>query len=142
MSTLMKVFSQLIGGFGMPWFDLTIGVIGAISFALLALCAGSLWAFVRRRGSGSVSSSIGRSSQPAGIDKLPSDSLERSEMQFSNGSDEELWAEAAAEFESDDRRPGLWAMVFSDADGNEALAKAKYLRTRATQLKVAREARP
>ena len=49
---------------------------------------------------------------------------------------EEFWAEAAMEFDGPARRPGLWAMVFSNAHGNEASAKAGYLRARATELQA------
>lgn len=48
--------------------------------------------------------------------------------------EEEFWAEALAEYESNERRPGLWARVFSKAEGNEAVAKASYLKQRAEEL--------
>lgn len=51
-----------------------------------------------------------------------------------DGVAEECWSAASAEFESSSRRPGLWAQVFSEAEGNEAVAKAKYLRYRALEL--------
>lgn len=47
---------------------------------------------------------------------------------------EEFWAAALAEFEGTSRRPGLWARAFADAQGNEAVAKATYLRDRASEL--------
>lgn len=47
---------------------------------------------------------------------------------------EEIWARALAEFESDNRRAGLWAQMYAEADGNEATAKARYLKTRAAEL--------
>lgn len=49
---------------------------------------------------------------------------------------ETLWAAAFAEFDSAARRPGLWAKTFADANGNEAEAKAAYLRTRVNELEV------
>lgn len=48
--------------------------------------------------------------------------------------DESVWAQALAEFDSPARRPGLWAKVFADANGNESVAKAAYLRERVAQL--------
>lgn len=48
--------------------------------------------------------------------------------------DEEFWAKALAEYDGRTRRPGLWARVFSEADGNEALAKASYLKCRAEEM--------
>ena len=55
----------------------------------------------------------------------------------SNGNEDEsekLWAQALAELEGGNRRSGLWAKVFADAQGNEAAAKANYLRDRVRQL--------
>lgn len=54
--------------------------------------------------------------------------------------DEAMWASAIAEFDSSNRRPGLWARAFSAADGNESLAKARYLRARVNELEAEREA--
>ena len=48
--------------------------------------------------------------------------------------EESLWAIGLEELEGTQRRAGLWAKVFSEAAGNEALAKALYLKTRAQQL--------
>lgn len=50
-------------------------------------------------------------------------------------SDEELWANAIAEFEGRDRRPGLWAKSFAEAKGNESVAKASYLTARVAELR-------
>lgn len=47
---------------------------------------------------------------------------------------EEFWAAALAEFESVTRRPGLWARLFAEAGGEEAVAKAAYLSRRAADL--------
>ncbi len=47
---------------------------------------------------------------------------------------EQLWARALAEFESQSRRPGLWAKSFSESGGNEPVAKAAYLASRVLEL--------
>lgn len=47
---------------------------------------------------------------------------------------EQLWAAALTEFEGASRRQGLWARLFAESGGNEAFAKAEYLKTRATEL--------
>lgn len=52
--------------------------------------------------------------------------------------EEQFWSVALAEFEGSSRRTGLWAMAFSEAQGNEAVAKATYLRIRATELELER----
>lgn len=49
---------------------------------------------------------------------------------------EARWAAALVEFESDARRPGLWAKTFAEANGNEAVAQAAYLRYRSVELEV------
>ncbi|MEN9911831.1 MAG: hypothetical protein RI956_275, partial [Pseudomonadota bacterium] len=48
--------------------------------------------------------------------------------------EELFWAKALTEYESDNRRPGVWAKMFSEAQGNEALAKANYLQQRYKDL--------
>src|SRR6267142_2527427 len=55
--------------------------------------------------------------------------------------EEEFWAKALAEYESSVRRPGLWARVFSQAQGNEAVAKASYLKHRAEELSLEHQQR-
>jgi hypothetical protein len=52
--------------------------------------------------------------------------------------DESLWAHAICEFEGEGRRVGLWAKSFSHADGNEAQAKAQYLKLRVAELTAVR----
>lgn len=47
---------------------------------------------------------------------------------------EEFWAQALHECESATMKAGLWAKSFSDADGDERVAKASYMRLRAAQL--------
>lgn len=48
--------------------------------------------------------------------------------------DEDHWATALVEFESDSRRLGVWAKAYSLSAGNEAVAKATYLQVRADEL--------
>lgn len=50
--------------------------------------------------------------------------------------EEEFWARALDECDGPSRRRGLWARVFSEAQGNEAIAKANYLKHRAAELRV------
>lgn len=57
----------------------------------------------------------------------------------SNTPSEKFWATALAEFESDKRRSGLWARVFAEANGDDAVAKAKYLSCRASELQIEHE---
>lgn len=66
-----------------------------------------------------------------------SGSLPKSEAKSMNKSfpsDEAFYEKAFNELESADRKVGLWAKVFSEAEGNEALAKANYLKIRSGQF--------
>lgn len=49
---------------------------------------------------------------------------------------EEFWAQALHECDSAAMKAGLWAKAFADAGGDERLAKATYMRLRATQLQT------
>lgn len=48
--------------------------------------------------------------------------------------EEALWTAALKEVDGPDRRPGLWAKLFAQANGDEAKAKAAYLRTRVSEM--------
>lgn len=50
--------------------------------------------------------------------------------------EESYWAAAMAEVESGQRRPGVWAKAFAEADGDEAKAKAAYLKVRVQQMSL------
>ena len=55
------------------------------------------------------------------------------------GLDEEaLWERAIREFDSPQRRMGLWAKVFAASGGNESVAKAAYLSDRFAELRAER----
>ena len=48
--------------------------------------------------------------------------------------EEDYWATAMNEVETGQRRPGLWAKAFAEADGDETKAKVAYLKARVQQL--------
>lgn len=48
--------------------------------------------------------------------------------------EESFWERAAGELANDTVRPGAWAKCFSEADGNESLAKASYMKYRVAQF--------
>lgn len=54
--------------------------------------------------------------------------------------DEKLWAQALAEVDGAERRPGLWAKSFAEASGDESSAKAAYLSARVAEMQRARRA--
>jgi hypothetical protein len=70
--------------------------------------------------------------QRSSPEKNPSESQKPSST--ATNLQEEFWAEALREYESTARRPGLYARFFSEAQGNEAVAKANYLRFRLEEL--------
>jgi hypothetical protein len=47
---------------------------------------------------------------------------------------ERCWAQALSEYESDRKKPGLWARAYAEGQGEGAAAKAHYLKLRAAQL--------
>ncbi len=52
--------------------------------------------------------------------------------------DEQIYAEVVDELRKNSPNPGLWAKVFAEANGDESIAKAKYLRIRAQQISTQR----
>lgn len=50
------------------------------------------------------------------------------------GDEEAIYERVANEFETDSRKKGLWAKSLAEADGNEMVAKARYIRVRSQQL--------
>jgi hypothetical protein len=48
--------------------------------------------------------------------------------------EEDYWATAMTELEGGQRRPGVWAKAYADADGEETKAKVAYLKARVRQL--------
>jgi hypothetical protein len=48
--------------------------------------------------------------------------------------EENYWAVAMAEVESNQRRPGVWAKAFAEADGDTTKAKVAYLKVRVQQM--------
>lgn len=49
--------------------------------------------------------------------------------------DEDLWEKALDEYESQERRKGLWAKLFAEYDGDDSKIKVQYLKVRVIQLK-------
>ena len=66
---------------------------------------------------------------PQGNNKFSSSSINTDES-----TEEGYWAEAMAELESDQRRPGVWAKAFSEGDGDVAKANAAYMKVRVKQM--------
>jgi len=54
--------------------------------------------------------------------------------------DEDIWAAALSEVEGPSRRTGLWARAFAESQGNEAAAKAAYIKYRVDELQRERRA--
>lgn len=48
--------------------------------------------------------------------------------------EEHYWSQALAEYDSGQKKPGIWARAYAEAQGDDAAAKAHYLKFRAAQL--------
>ena len=79
-----------------------------------------------------------RTNEQTNTNELPamSNPAIASDLAQSARTQEQLWADALTEFESASRRPGLWAKSFAEASGNDAMAKANYLRFRVEELQL------
>jgi|GEM_PF-3134404 len=63
-----------------------------------------------------------------------------SRMGTEDSIEENYWAEAMSEVESNQRRPGVWAKAFAEADGDITKAKVAYLKARVQQMLVLAQA--
>ncbi len=61
--------------------------------------------------------------------ELKTDPIKLKEMD-----EEKIWEQAYLEFESQNRKIGLWAKLFAQYDGNEIIAKSEYLKHRVKEL--------
>lgn len=137
---LTTTFSFSLHGTGNPGVVLVQGVLAAVVFGIAAFASGALWAHSRRRQPiVGPFKEIRPSSAPTFDVQLPTP-RPKSSSSTSQTIDEGAWEAALTEFDTGNRRPGLWAMMFSAADGNESLAKARYLQARVTELEAEREA--
>ncbi len=75
-----------------------------------------------------------RKSQKYPLSHIETNVTDSSTVDAEVKSSEEHWAAAMVELESPQRRTGVWAKAFADADGNETKAKALYVKARAWQL--------
>lgn len=128
MAAIRLLFAAVAGDDSAFGFALFGGVIGVGTFFLGKRLAA-------REDSESTDAKVG--AEEAGVARLPPQSAGNSiELD-----EEPVWAQALTEFESDQRRSGLWAKSYAEASGSEALAKANYLKARVAEiLQSAREA--
>lgn len=108
-------------------------LLNVFVFPLLAFLAGLGWGYFKTRGKpledpAQVAEPPGTPASTALVLAAPAAPTEQTE--------ERMWASALAEFESSQRRAGLWAKSFAQAAGNEAQAKACYLKQRVAELEA------
>lgn len=60
----------------------------------------------------------------------------KAKLAASKLAEEQLYAEAASEVASGKIRQGLWAKAIAETDGNDAAAKARYLKLRVETMKA------
>lgn len=65
----------------------------------------------------------------------PATNLQKNTAISSDEAETDYWEIASDECEGENRKKGLWAKCFSEADGDENKAKAKYLKLRVIELK-------
>ena len=73
----------------------------------------------------------------ASANSIPASSIKKTEVtgkSVNKISEEEYWEKSFTEFNSSQRKEGLWAKCFAEANGDENIAKANYLKVRTTQL--------
>ena len=114
-----------------------IDLIGAITLSWL------FFSLLRRKPSGNIkpdlriphNSSVGDSPRTIALSSSTSSATMSPESTTKTDVPaEEFWEAALGEFEGEHRRAGLWARSFAEAEGNETIAKARYLRHRANEL--------
>lgn len=108
-------------------------LLNVFVFPLFSFLAGLAWGYFKTR-----EKPLEDPSQVSGQPDLPpSTALVVAAPAAAAGQTEELmWASALTEFESKQRRAGLWAKSFAQAAGNEAQAKASYLKQRVAELEA------
>jgi hypothetical protein len=137
------VGGSLLHGFVLPYSLFELNADYMASTVLLvgfSFCVG--WGYTRYLSkSKRVQATFGTSVQALQVatESLPASSADTSSpTQNFISDDESLWAQAISEFEGEGRRVGLWAKSFSQANGNEAQAKAQYLKLRVAELTAVR----
>jgi hypothetical protein len=118
---------------GFKLFGIILGSIGA--FIILGAPAFGLgWFFGGKKNNETEAPESNRTVQKtlSSITGVPASSYRDTTMALTD--DEQFWAKALAEYESNARRPGLYARSFAQADGNESIAKATYIKHRAEEL--------
>jgi hypothetical protein len=143
MQPLTTTFSLLLidsGNLGGAVAKGVMGVMGAFLLGIVAFASGALWAHFRHRKPTVGPTQEIRPAALPNVDSQPATPDAQTGSPSSATADEVVWEAALAEFDSSNRRAGLWAKMFSAADGNESLAKAKYLQARVTEWEAERQA--
>lgn len=127
---------QILGAYEVSLFVCVVSLtVAGLWFAV----AGSL---TRRLINRSQMNSNPLTPQPAQVPSFGTPVMEKKPIEapnipsLSQVATESLWEQALSEFENGPRKAGLWAKVFSEADGNESQAKARYLKVRVQQLEA------
>lgn len=117
---------------GFKLFGIILGSIGA--FIILGAPAFGLgWLFGGKKNNEPEAPEPSRTEKTLSLTAaVPTSSHRDTTIALTN--DELFWAKALAEYESNARRPGLYARSFAQADGNESGAKATYIKHRAEEL--------
>lgn len=140
IALLTRVFNR---GFDIDRF--AAWVLGVVVWGGLAFALGWTWTRVKEGGTRPTASngSSWESRPQVAATTVPSyqTSVARSSPTQKSDSPEvtdenRFWADALHEFEGPNRDAGTWARAFAESGGNDAAAKAQYLKVRKEQLQV------
>ncbi|MDD5336605.1 MAG: hypothetical protein PHS32_22945 [Rhodoferax sp.] len=108
-------------------------LLNVFVFPLFSFLAGLVWGYFKTR-----EIPLEAASQAAGPPDTPASTalVVAAPAAPAEPTEELMWASALTEFESKQRRAGLWAKSFAQAAGNEAQAKACYLKQRVAELQA------
>lgn len=108
-------------------------LLNVFVFPLLAFLAGLAWGYFKTR-----EKPLEEPAQTAAPADTPASTalVLAAPAAPAEPTEELMWASALTEFEGKHRRAGLWAKSFAQAAGNEAQAKACYLKQRVTELQA------
>lgn len=144
-SLLPSVIGRVVVGSGFDVDRFAVWVLGVVTWGGLAFFAGLAWSALKRRAATDTGSAVPRPehspAEPASAAHratVPSHPAAPASRSTAQGVDEDrYWAAALQEFESPSRDLGAWARAFSECGGNEAAAKATYLKIRKAKLQAA-----
>ena len=144
-SLLPPVIGRVVVGRGFDVDRFAVWVLGVVFWGGVAFFSGLAWSAAKRRAETGTGSAATRPELPRAEPEpaahhatVPYKPTAQARSTTPQGVDDDrYWAAALQEFESPSRDLGAWARAFSECGGNEAAAKAAYLKVRKAKLQAA-----